>query len=116
MIFAKHFNQTTKPQWCLSVQLQKLLAIITDLTRTHIGAASVSLNAAVSGIMEDLEHKLERTSIPRPTELGKMIYVLEIVCSQHFRSLFANIARKVNPVTQTYNTSGVKSNSWIISL
>ena len=48
------------------------MAIITDLARTHIGAASVSLNAAVSGVMCDLEHKLERTSIPRPAELGEM--------------------------------------------
>ena len=77
--FPEAFNKITYP-WTIngvfSVQLQKLLTIITDLARTHIGAASVSLNAAVSSVMEDLEHKLERTSIPRPPELGKIFYVL----------------------------------------
>ena len=88
--FSKVFNKITHPciNGVFSVPLQKLLAIITDLARTHIGAASVSLNAAVSSVMEDLEHKLERTSIPRPPELGKMFYVLSN-CQSSYNHDFA---------------------------
>ena len=52
--------------------LQKLKEKIRDIAKAHIGAASVSINAAVTNVLEDLEYKLERTSLPRPADLGTL--------------------------------------------
>ena len=47
------------------------MKIIQEVTTAYSLAATETMKANINDLKEDLEHKLEKTSLPRPQVLGK---------------------------------------------
>ena len=47
------------------------MKIIQEVTTAYSQAATETMKANINDLKEDLEHKLEKTSLPRPQALGK---------------------------------------------